>query len=126
MSAAPQMTGYPTTGYPMTGYPTTGYAMPATTGYPMSYQPTYEQMTDRQVYTEQVTVPQQVTVQVPQTTYQARTVQVPQVQQVRVPRQTFETQTNYIQVSPSTRRVVLAGDPKNRNPRTASHAPSAR
>jgi hypothetical protein len=109
MSAAPQptypATGYPTTGYPMTGYPMTGYQMPmtgyqmpATTGYPMSYQPQYEQMTDRQVYTEQVTVPQQVTVNVPQTTYQARTVQVPQVQQVRVPRQTFETQTNYIQV----------------------------
>jgi hypothetical protein len=62
-------------------------------------------------------------VNVPQTTYQARTVQVPQVQQVRVPRQTFETQTNYIQVSPSTRRVVLADEYSPAIPRTAIQEP---
>merc|ERR1740138_936983 len=70
--------------------PTTGYAMP-TTGY-------QQQGVERQVFTEQVTVPQQQTVMVPQTSYQARQVQVPQVQQVRVPRQVMEQQVSYYQV----------------------------
>merc|ERR1719183_2710901 len=47
---------------------------------PMMVQP---QQTERQVYTEQVTIPQQYTTMVPQTTYQNKTIQVPVQQQVR-------------------------------------------
>jgi hypothetical protein len=91
--------------------PTMSYAAPQ-----MSYaapQMSYAApQVDRQVYTEQVTVPQQVTSMVPQTTYQARTIQVPQVQQVRVPRTTYETQTQNYQVPQMTYETQTIQVPK--------------
>lgn len=53
---------------------------------------------ERQVIPEHVTVPQQVTSMVPQTTFQNKLIQVPVTQQVRVPRQYMETQTYQYQV----------------------------
>ena len=80
---------------PATGYPGYGYSA----GYPVQGYAQYgQQPVERQVYTEQVTVPTQQTVMVPQTTYQAKVIQVPQMQQVRVPRQVMEAQVQNYQV----------------------------
>merc|ERR1712127_447213 len=83
-----QQPTYPTQGY----YP--GYSQ-GYTGYTQGYA---QQPVERQEYTEQVTVPTQHTVMVPQTTYQPKVIKVPQTQQVRVPRQVMEAQSYAYQV----------------------------